>query len=342
MTSVHQQFQVTVHPAPASCKILLDDFEGTTIREASPGGVLLWGQYTSGAGGNGFASIDTEDAQSGSQCLKIELYSEQFYAQFLPHVPNGVANMHEYVQPPDKWRTDYFNRMQFWIKVPPGQTPRDKGKASANLGTYCRKSDGNRRDQEDGGGHWYHNFNLEDVGPHWYQLLLDTHPNHRRGANGQTEHGDQEYVTGEPGVWNYFDALTRFYLNVDRTNPIPSTWRLDNFRLYRETADEEIDKVYSLNGIHIADEQRTIVKWMRHKNENYVNHEVCYSHEDIHEHGWDSAIPAPGGLCKPLGWQGYNGMEYETTEIVPQCENLYIGIKPENSNRFRQIILPVA
>ena len=78
--------------------------------------------------------------------------------------------------------------------------------------------------------------------------------------------------------------------------------------------------------------------WERFKDDNTINHEVRYSFSDIHQIGWDAATPAPNGTITPPGWQGYNGMFYDTTALPLAGHSVvYIAIKPQNSNLFTQI-----
>ena len=84
------------------------------------------------------------------------------------------------------------------------------------------------------------------------------------------------------------------------------------------------------------------VTWNRPQNDNAINHEVRYAFEDIHQVGWNAAKPAPRGIIKPPGWQGYNGMVY-ATQALPLAGHpvVYIAIKPRNSKLFSQIAIPL-
>jgi hypothetical protein len=153
--------------------------------------------------------------------------------------------------------------------------------------------------------------------------------------------GDQPYPTGEIG-FNYFDALTRFYLNLrGNLTTYPAVFYFDAFELYREAWPENTEQVYSLNGVYVPPTNALVVGWQRHKDENTVAHEVRYAFENIHQIGWKAAIPAPDGVVIPLGWQGYNGMEWTTQAIdVSGVNQIFIAIKPQDATLFRQISIP--
>ncbi|MEZ4270372.1 MAG: hypothetical protein R3C68_02700 [Myxococcota bacterium] len=329
--------------------ILLDDFEASSIRqvnpsESDPGFRDLWNVYQ-GEGGLGVASISTDTSFDGNQSLKLRYTKGHLDFQLYPY-QNSIGGwqwMRKFVQPPENWQMDTFNRMRFWIKIPPGINKNSGGHTNVEFGTYVRKSNGDVSSAESGGDHYYHFYDLFYTGE-WHQVIVDMHPNHKRGGDGSREWGNLTSPTGETG-FNYFDAMTRFYINMPYASPgnYPADYYLDGFSFYRETRPENIDQVYSLNGVFVPSSNKIIVGWMRNKNENEVKHEVRYAFSDIHDTGWGAATQAPGGIITPPGWQGYNAMDYETTGIDVQGKStVYIAIKPENSDLFSQIAIPTS
>lgn len=328
--------------------ILLDDFEAG-IRQVNPGETDpafrdLFNLYP-GEGGIGVASITTETSFDGNNSLKLRYTAGTLNFQLYTYQNSiwGWQWMRKFVQPSANWKMDTFNRMRFWIKVPSGINKNSGGRSNMELGTYIRKSNGDVSSAESDNNHYYHKYNLFNTGE-WHQVIVDMHPNHKRGGSGSTEWGNLTYPTGETG-FNYFDAMTRFYLQFPYTAPgsYPANYYVDGFSLYRETRPENVDQVYSLNGVFVPSSNKIMVGWQRNKNENSVKHEVRYAFADIHNSGWGAATPAPGGIVTPLGDTGYNGMDYETTGInVSGKSTVYIAIKPENSNLFRQIAIPIS
>jgi hypothetical protein len=231
--------------------------------------------------------------------------------------------------------------MRFWVKVPSSIQVEPAGQANIQIGTYVRSSTGDPASAESGGNHYYHHFNIPYTGQ-WHQVILDTHPNHERGGDGSTEWGNKLYPTGE-SAFNYFDALTRFYFDVQGSlTSNPSNFYFDNFELYKEPNAENVNQIYSLNGVYTPSTNEVYIGWMRNKNENSVNHEVRYAFSDIFASGWSAATPAPNGIVSPPGWQGYNGMEWKSRALsLSGRSGVYIGIKPQNSSSFRQILIPL-
>ena len=323
--------------------LLLDSFEYTDIPEVRPGN-LLWNQYENDPTDGpdpGSESITSEEAFSGNKSLKITIDGGNSYTQFYPKVEDLVwSNTRNFVKG-GAWEFNKYNRLRFWVKLPPGIKYLGDGRTNAHFGTYIRAKDGDLASAESGGNHYYHYFDLEYTGE-WHQIIIDTHPSHIRGGSGGIEGGDKEYPTGEPG-YNYFDGLTRFYFDLEGSLPnYPSYIYFDNFEFYQETNLENFDQIYSLHGVFVPDNNQVIVGWKRNKDENKVKHEVRYAFEDIFSIGWNNALAAPDGMISPPGWQGYNGMYWSTSDInMEGKKNIFIAIKPQNSDLFRQIVIPI-
>lgn len=350
-------------------RILLDDFESGAIRVVQPTQTdpqfrYLWNQFTTDApnSGPGLATISPLSvSRDGVRGLKITVNSRtctfptgedvcgNLYLQFYPNDGQFWRYMRQFTQPSNAWQMDTFNRMRFWIKVPPEVQLAPGGLENFQFGTYIRAStvDETLPEGGDGGGHYYHFFNFPPTGE-WHQVIVDTHPNHFRGAPfGDTEHGDLLHPTNEAG-FNYFDLMTRFYLTfiARQLSHYPADFYVDGFELYRETRPENTAQIYSLNGVYVPASNTIHVGWMRDKREDFVNHEVRYAFEDIFAGGWDSATPAPAGLIAPppppTGGGGFNGMRWSTQAIdVSGKSVVYIAIKPQNSTAFRQIAIPI-
>ncbi len=330
-------------------RVLLDDFEGGPIRVVQPDeplqeNRLLWNQYpndTTEGPDPGNASIASNTAHDGSKSLKITVTGGNIYMSFYPNDGSVWHRMRESVLPASDWRNDTFNRLRFWVKVPPTLVPATDGGANIQFGTYVMSTTANGLNPEEGGGHYYHLFNIPYTGE-WHQVIVDTHPSHQRGGNGNIEQGNLPYPTGETG-YNYFDALTRFYFDAQGPmTAVPADFYFDGFELYKETRPENIDQIYSLNGVYIPSTNTLHVAWDRNKSEDTIKHEVRYSFDDVFRIGWQNAVPAPGGLITPPGLGGYNGMTWESTAVdLSGKKIIYVAIKPQNSSLFREIAIPL-
>jgi hypothetical protein len=324
--------------------VILDDFEQQNIRvinsKANYPQSILWSQYDHPENSQlGYESLSSEEAYTGNKSLKVTVQNGHVYFHFYPYT-NGWDFMHQHTLT-KPWKFNTYNRLKFWVKLPPGINRVGGGKQNTTFGTYYRKSDGNVQSAESGGNHPYHFYDLEST-DEWHQIIVDTHPNHIRGVTGSREHGNRSHPTKEEN-FNYFDSITRFYFDMDGNAPNrPADFYFDDFELYTANPNENIEQVYSLHGVYNKKSNQIIVGWMRDKNQNAIKHEVRYAFSDIYDSGWDLALKAPAGIITPSGWGGHNGMNYRTNKILLQDHNvLYLAIKPENSDKFRQIEIPL-
>ena len=335
--------------------IILDDFEAEEVKIVQPDAEVdhakyLWGVYPNGdLSGNtkdiGTAKISSEYAVTGDQSLRVNITEGNIYLHFYPYTQqSGWGYANEYIQEGQEWVTNGYNRLRFWIRLPQGyEFSSQEGSASMVVGTYVRSKDASGSDSESNGGHYYHYYNLAYAGGSWHQIIVDNHPTHRRSDPGSKEHGVIEYPLGEDD-YNYMNALARFYIEASGSHSLqlPVDYYLDGFEFYNEPNDENVEQIYSLSGVYNKIEDQFVISWSRDKTEGTLNYEVRYSFEDIHENGWESAVEAPNGTVSPPNGWDYNTMTYMSSEIeTGENSQIYFAIKPVNSDRFRQIVIPV-
>jgi len=330
---------------------LFEDFEtpelvATNPGESEPDRKYLWSQYAEGGDRPGLARLTSDYSYNGNQSISVTITpgaKGDFYLQFRPTV-GSVKTYAREMKPEIEWKLDYFDRIKFWVLLPSTLPKAPLGQKNAQFATYTRSLATPTNTYESENGHWYHHYNLFPTGQ-WHQIIVDLHPNAQRGVAGRLELGNLPYPTGDAG-YNYFDVITRFYMTVyykaSEGLPFPATMYADYMEFYKELSPENIDQVYSLHGVYVPSDNKVVVGWMRHKEENKVRHEVRYAFQSIHEIGWSQATQAPDGMVKPEGWDGYNGMEWSTSQIdLKGRSHIYIGIKPENATLFRQIEVPI-
>jgi hypothetical protein len=302
-------------------------------------------------GGTFTTSINRTDSISGTS-LQMNLTQGMLYAQFNPYNYAGNSNYpgprafaRDYAEEKANWQFNTYNRMSFWIKLPPSDTAFARDGNPGNMfqvGTFVKQvANTDRYSDETGGGHYYHLINPPSTGT-WVQVILNMHPDHRRSDAGTVDPGVLDHPTGEP-QYNYFDTLTRFYLQrMPAPSSYPAVYLIDNIEFYQETRPENEVQVYSLAATYRASDNRLVVTWNRNKGDDTTKHEVRYAFSDIHASGWDKATPAPSGLITPPGNGPYNGMVYDTTALNTKNQStVYVAIKPANSSRFTQIAVPL-
>ncbi len=343
-----------VSPVYAKERLVLLSFDNPTPPQNGDGeGYPHNGSYNPQRkeGGKATCSIEDTDAIAGSS-LRIQLTEGKLYLQFNPYnytgkpsyPPGPRAFARQYAPNAADWKFNTYNRMRFWIKVPTnGSGHRTNGSHNVEFGTYVKRvTNPDRYSDEAGGTHYYHQLNLPALGE-WTQVILNMHPDHRRGSGGNVDPGVLAHPTGED-QYNYFDSLTRFYLQYPYVAPkkYPASFLLDEMEFYQEPAQENDAQVYSLTATYRGIRNRLLVTWNRKIAEGNIKHEVRYAFADIHTIGWKAAKPAPLGLITPPADGGYNNMVYDTTQLpLAKRAAVYIAIKPQNSNRFSQIVVPL-
>lgn len=350
---------VTVRQANSSFSrpaLVLDNFDAPALPVNGDGDT--YGDQYNGAG-TGSVSLDTADAVSGGS-MRFQMADGRFYAEFNPYnyalnsaYPAYRGFARDYAQDKADWQFNTYNRLSFWIKLPTSASEpfRTDGGQRFEFGTYVKQvTNADQTSDEAGGEHYYHLLNIPAVGA-WTHVVLNMHPDHVRGTSGGVDPGFLPYPTtsafngDDPAnTFNYFDTLTRFYIqeNYSLGSDSPAEYLLDDFQVYQEPYQENDPQVYSLTATYAAPTNDLVVTWNRNMAEDQVRDEVRYSFTDIHAIGWDAATPAPNGVITPPGVGGYNNMTYDTSALPLAGHSVvYIAIKPENSDLFTQIAVPL-
>jgi hypothetical protein len=328
------------------------DYEGTTLPLVDLGGGDLRSYPLAGSNGPGTITIDNQDAISGQHSIRYTLNSGLAYPEWDPYnysghrqgvtSPRGFAR--EFADNLAGWQFNTYDRLEFWVKVGTNGGAADtQGNRNAEFGAYvkCISLPGcpDVSSDEAGGHHYYHFLNLSPTGT-WTRVILNMHPNHERGADGNQEQNNQPHPTGE-SQYNYWDTFTRFYIEfVAGPSSYPALYNFDGFRFYKEPYQENDDQILTVHATYVPASNRLLLWWSTRKDEA-VNYDIRYAFSDIHAMGWNAATPAPNGTIL-AGGGGYNGVLYDNQNITMNGSTLYLAIKPQNSNLFRQIAIPVS
>lgn len=335
----------------ASAQVIpLDSFESDQVRVVQPNTTdaskYLWNLYT--GAGSGPTATTNSTARDGARSLKSTFtgghnWQFQFYSytEGLPGFSNGWKYLRQLTPSPQSWPMGKINRMRFWIKMPNGLSLSPTGNHNFEFGTYIRSIATAENVAESDNHHHYHFFDFKSTGE-WEQVIVDTHPDHIRGAVGDTEWPDQIYPYADGNT--YFDLMTRFYLDFPYATPAPPVdFYMDGFELYSDSRAENVAQVRSIHSVYIPRTNELAIGWGRAKNEDSVKHEVRYSFSDIYATGWNAATVPPNGTITPTGNGGYNTMSWSSTSLpLSGKSKVFVAIKPQNSSLFRQIEVPIA
>jgi len=316
----------------------------------------LWNQYPSGDFGgddeSGTITFINTDSVINDYCIDDEVDSDDgvgaAYLQFYPQQEDGgLAHwywLHEIVEDflnLGRWRWDHYNRLEFYVKSPSELSQASGGQPNFLIGTYHRDQNEATTEHESDNLHYYHQYNIVANG-HWTKVIWDMHPSHQRDESGNTEQDNQPYPTNESGI-NYFDCLTRFYLDFYQSyvSSNPATWLFDGFRIYHEPNTEDEVYTYSLAGTFESETDELSVCWSKDKDET-GDHYLRYAFSDIHALGWSNATVCPNGTVSPQGSGGYNINLYQTTSInMGSNDSIFIAIQYDGQSLFKQIEIPL-
>lgn len=334
--------------------VIFQDMDGTSP-PLNPEGVGYPTYYdgSPSEGGVFNTSMDSVNRAHGARSLKMSMVSGPgLYAQWNPYdgVSRYFARQQGFCQQYNLWQFNTINRFSFWLYNPSNGEPEygNIGQNNFYMGTYVKRvTNPNNSSDEDGGGHFYHNFEVARGA--WSKCVMDWHPSHERGADPNVEHGEKQYpTTGDPpSTYNYWDAYTRWYISHAQGGvggtPV---YNIDDLRFWQETNPEDLDNVYSLCASYTQSTNRIYLTWNRKKGVAYENdpYDVRYSFSDIHTIGWNNATPAPGGTgIIPPGGGSYATVPYDTTQIDVSGQNtIYLAVRKQGQPNFRQIELPLS
>ncbi|AMV39250.1 Copper resistance protein CopC [Planctomyces sp. SH-PL62] len=340
-----------VAPTPSTGKsITFQDYDGLTSAPLNPlGGGRLYPEQgapnSSGEGGYGTLSINSSDSVSGSSLLN-HMTSGRLYLAWWNNDGGQWNFARETKSDKAAWEFNTYNRMVMWVKMPElSQEYLTNGNMNVELGTYTKRiTNEDPYSQETGGGHFYHQLNIPSLGA-WTQVVINMYPDHSRGVSGDP--GSQQYPTvkgGDPAnTYNYFDTLTSFYLDMPYADPkrLPADYLVDNIEFMTVPYQENDQQVKSLTGTYVPGSNRVVVTWNNGWGDASI-HEVRYSFSDIHKSGWDAATPAPGGSI-PRNYSEYAGRVFDSSALPLAGHSMvYIAIKPQNSDLFTQIAIPIS
>lgn len=333
---------VSLRPAAPDAMTFLN-FDGPVVPTNGFGDLYPSSTLDAGDGGVFSSSINTLEAIRGGS-LQMRLTMGRWKAEFMPEEKGGKKTFaRDYAAAPASWRFNTYNRFRFWLKAPPSSAAHsNNGGSNMSVGTYVKRvHNPSPSSLDEGGGSYFHRLNVPRG--EWVQITLNMHPHvhTQREVNGDP--GNMPHPTNEPDC-NYFDALTRFYIEArDRPSAYPADYLLDEMEFFREPYPENDGQVYSIAATYRAARNRLIVTWSRPPQEDGIRHEVRYAFANVHKIGWERATPAPGGIVSPQG-KGLdsNGMIYDTNELPLAGQPLvYIAIKPTNANVFSQVAVPL-
>lgn len=224
-----------------------------------------------------------------------------------------------------------INRMVFLMRSTISSGYDTGGSNNMNVGTYVKPlnnlSPGAEGTSPQNGHHYYHGYTTPVTANKWMKVYVTNRNQHERGDPGSAD---------GPLVANYFDTMTRFYLQYwgyYPSNPA-STMELSPIWLYTETGEPDNDissETIQYNG------SKYQVTWAGRKNVD-VTYEIRYRLDGVSLKSAGFASGINGGTVTNPG-NDYTGVYWEL--VAPESVNgIYVGIRVQGASQFAEFYLP--
>lgn len=314
-------------PSPLPSGILLEDFSSMRMNGDSPAGPL-WAPYT--------GSWSAGPGQKGS-ILPGGIYRDVVpvgqapYFHFNPYPYNTMSGFAKGRIRSGTWSPS-VNRLEFWMRVDDTGavvSNNGAGRHGIEIGTYTKKADGNASNQ---GDHYYHNLYANLYPGRWVLVTLNRKPQHLVSTAGSVP----ENPTKAKG-WDYFDGLTRFYMEA--IYPDTSKWggRSYDFADFRfSTVIGEPDAlVASVTATYTGTKYE--LTWAGpNKAQTYT---VYLSPRSMHVNGL--AAGTKSATTAATTGNDYTGVLWASEAMAQSPTGMYFAILPAGQDAFTEIYLPV-
>ena len=250
------------------------------------------------------------------------------------------------------------NRMSMYVKVEGldsfvGDTDLDN--MDFYIGTYlCWPGGGASGDdcpKEANGttsNHYYHYFTFNSGG--WTHLLLDQSPQHNRGdAGSHIGVPDQRFAAD--GVHHYFQYMNNFYAQVSYPNAQPTSFWIDDVKLYTAAQTENEISVASLFVSYWPENGKTWElgfndnSWSDNLgNDSVSTYEIRYSTSPITNENYNLALPitptlnaktganaGAGRIKRPNPWKFSALTRFVLPTDVTDNNKIYFAVKDVSS-----------
>jgi hypothetical protein len=233
------------------------------------------------------------------------------------------------------------NRLSFWMRVS-GTTViknRGSGRMTASVGTYTKVPDAARANQ---GDHFYHFLYPNWYPNQWMLVTINRVPQHMVSQSGGINWPENPTRwTGRPnrnGVdWDYFDGLTRFY--IEEEYPDFSAWggreyEFADFQFATITGEPDtlvasVTATYTGSGYELS--------WQGPKNKTQ-QYTVYTAPVSMHARGLGAGTKSTTTVATT--GDDYGGVLWASPAMAQPREGMYFAILPSGQANFTEIYLP--
>lgn len=225
-----------------------------------------------------------------------------------------------------------YNRLRFKMKCSKTVTRDPNEWATIHFGTYSKSR---YTDPDSQGSHYYHFFNPNFYAGRWITFEVNRVPQHSLAGGFDGNNNLPENPTSSAGV-NYFDGLTRFY--IDSVGNGTSSWpwngatcELDDFVFSKESGEPDT-LVAGLTWQYTG--SRYEVTWNGPRRVP-TTYEVRYSTQSMKANGFNSGTD--GGTARNSATD-YPGVFWASPPMA-EASTMYVAIRPQGQSAFSEVMI---
>jgi hypothetical protein len=236
-----------------------------------------------------------------------------------------------------------INRMRFHIKAPAGYdggSPSTLGFTNCHIGTYLHNfnSDDNTgmSGSDDENMHFYHFLNLP--GGKWVEVILDSFPDHQRGADGSDEHGNWDF-TQDPGH-TYHAQMTAFYIDYLAACSASDETLIKNLTMVSELGfDEPTWRQVRSPQYWFTPEDNTIhCGWNRRKDQPGHEYTIRWAHSPFASFSGGNLV---GTIAAPESADFNTVFTEFSNGALAGHQWAWVAVQPAGASSFRQWAVPL-
>jgi hypothetical protein len=322
--------------APTADSIVLDDFSSLRLNGSIWGTAGTTSLFTGNLGYSNPPSVSGNVLTATLGSPDSGASKHQFYCR--THDDSGGWHFIRSAIESGTFVNNATNRMRFHVRTPAGYSHSTSGFAPIHVGTFLHHEDDDddlaMSGSDDDNMHFYHYFNVPGDGL-WWQCILDTYPDHQRGASGSTEHLNWEFP--ESVNHTYFSCLTAFYWDYLESRTPGDITEFKAFTLFSESVDDgTMRQVRSLSGAFDPASDTIKLGWNRRKDQPNHVYTIRWSHDPFAAFSGGTLV---GSINAPNTADSNTVYTTFTDGSIAGPRWVWVAIQPSGASSFRQIAL---
>jgi hypothetical protein len=324
--------------APDADTIILDDFSSLRTNGS------IWGTAGTATLWTPQAGFDTPSV--GSNVLNVGLSTNSSHQLYCRCNDDSGGNGWRFIRTAIESGTfvkNQTNRLRFHAKAP-GSLNHDptNGFRNIEVGTFLHFEDDSdaagMAGSDDDNRHFYHLMNLQGDGL-WWECVIDTFPDHQRGAAGSAEHGNWDFP--DSANHTYWSCLTSFYIDIlDGTLSDSDVLLIKNMSMFSELGFDEATWRQVRTPQYAFDPASNTIKcgWNRRKDQSGHQYTIRWAHAPFASFTGGTLV----GTIDAPDTADYNTVYTEFSNgALAGHQWAWVAVQPSGASSFRQWAVPL-